>query len=112
MSKSATVSVVAERIFETSDGDLKLEIKAAHTPDVASFIYEISTASGNCETQTIYGADTMQALLLCLAASGDYIRRFHPEASFLGLESSGLLQTNIDVEGEWRAEASMPLLAG
>lgn len=112
MSKSTNVEAVAERIFETGDGDLKLEIKAAHTPDVASFTYVISTASGNCETQTIYGADTMQALLLCLAASGDYIRRFHPEASFLGLEGSGLLQTNVNVEGEWRAEATMPLPAG
>ena len=53
----------------------------------------------------------MQALLLCLAASGDYISRFHPEASFLGLDSSGLLQTDIDVEGEWRVQASMPLYA-
>lgn len=103
------MTVVAERVLETPDGDLKIEIQAAHTPDVASFTYEISTASGNCESQTIYGADTMQALLLCLAASGDYIRRFHPEASFLGLDSSGLLQTDIDVEGEWHVEASMPL---
>lgn len=103
------MTVFVERIFETPDGELKLVVQAAHTPDVASFVYEIFTVDGICQSQAIYGADTMQALLLCLAASGDYIRRFHPRASFLGLDGSGLLQTNFDVEGEWRAEASMPL---
>lgn len=101
---------VTQRMFETSEGTLTLTISRQEDSDPPAYAYEITTQSGSePHSQIIYGADDMQALLLCLAAAGDYVKRFHPDASFLGIPGAGLLETSLDVSGEWRAEATMPL---
>lgn len=100
--------LVALREFTTDKGPLTLKILAA--PDGSpSFEYHFIDERGEvCESLVTYGVDSIQALLFCLTAAGDYLRRYVPTASFADMGVTALLVTDLSAVGEWRAQVTMP----
>ncbi|PDQ34950.1 MAG: hypothetical protein B5766_08635 [Candidatus Lumbricidophila eiseniae] len=102
--------VVASREFSTNSGDLTLRILAS-TEDSPSFEYQFLDQNGEVtESLETYGADSLQALLFCITAAGDYLQRFVPTASFADLGVTALLTTDLSASGEWRAQVSIPAI--
>lgn len=100
--------VVVAREFETDAGVLRLDVIAI-VGDVPGFRYRILNGDGDeVESLDVYGADTVQALLFCLTAAGDYLQRYVPSASFFETGVSGLPITDVSAVGEWRAHVSIP----
>ncbi|MBF4459384.1 hypothetical protein [Pseudoclavibacter sp. VKM Ac-2867] len=100
--------VVATREFETDAGILRLEV-IPKGGDAPAFKYRILNSNGDeIESLEVYGADSVQALLFCLTAAGDYLQRYVPSASFFETGVSGLPITDIGAVGEWRARISIP----
>lgn len=99
---------IARREFETEDGVVMLSI-VAEEGGAPAMSYRFSRESGEVfETLTVYGADSVQALLFCLTAAGDYLRARIPSASFARTGSAGLPITDVAAWGEWLARISMP----
>jgi hypothetical protein len=100
--------VVARRTFTTDSGVLTLEILRGDD-DAPAFAYRFFGEDGGIvETLTTFGVDDLQALLFCVTAAGDYLRRFVPSASFADLGVTGLLTTDLSAPSEWRAQVSIP----
>ncbi|ONI64244.1 hypothetical protein ALI44B_06755 [Leifsonia sp. ALI-44-B] len=100
--------VVARREFATDSGALTLEILRGDD-DAPAFAYRFTGEDGGIvETLTTFGLDDVQALLFCVTAAGDYLRRFVPSASFADLGVTGLLTTDLSASTEWRAQVSIP----
>ncbi|GGM35231.1 hypothetical protein [Microbacterium saperdae] len=100
--------IVASRLFQTDDGDLTLQILAGGDGST-SFGYQFLNESGEVtESLDTYGADSLQALLFCITAAGDYLQRYVPSASFAELGVTAMLTTDLGAVGEWRAQVSMP----
>jgi hypothetical protein len=101
-------SIVARREFATNDGALTLEIIQG-VDDAPAFEYRFTGEDGVVvETLTAFGVDELQALLFCITAAGDYLRRYVPSASFADLGVTGLLTTDLTTSSEWRAQVSIP----
>lgn len=102
--------VIASREFTTNDGPLTLEILAS-ADGSPSFGYQFLNQNGEMtESLETYGVDSLQALLFCITAAGDYLQRFVPSASFADLGATALLTTDLSVSGEWRAQVSLPAI--
>lgn len=102
--------VVASREFTTDGGPLTLNILAS-ADGSPSFGYQFLDQNGDMtESLETYGADSLQALLFCITAAGDYLQRFVPSASFADLGETALLTTDLSVSGEWRAQVSLPAI--
>ncbi|MFE7846560.1 hypothetical protein ACFUTX_15350 [Microbacterium sp. NPDC057407] len=70
--------IVARRDFTTDDGILTLQILtgAGEPPSFEyQFLNEDGTVAAELET---FGADSLQALLFCMTAAGDYLDHFVP----------------------------------
>jgi hypothetical protein len=99
---------IARREFETEDGVVTLSI-VTEEGEAPTMSYRFSRDSGEVfETLTVYGADSVQALLFCLTAAGDYLHAHIPSASFAQTGSPGLPITDLTARGEWLAHISMP----
>ncbi|MFV0372507.1 hypothetical protein [Microbacterium sp.] len=100
--------IVASRVFQTDSGDLTLQILGGGG-DSASFGYQfLDENRAATASLDVHGADSLQALLFCITAAGDYLQRYVPTASFADLGVSALLTTDLEAVGEWRAHVSMP----
>lgn len=100
--------VVASREFASDSGVLTLRILAS-ADGAPSFAYQLLDHTGEVmESLETYGVDSLQALLFCITAAGDYLQRFVPTASFADLGVTGLLTTDLSVVDEWKAQVSMP----
>lgn len=112
------METVASRTVDTPDGPVQIVILCVngshHAPDedseYAEFVYEVWTPDEKLfARQRIFGADSMQALLLCIAGCGDLLSRYYPVASCHGSDGHGLLQTDLSNGLEWRATVRMTL---
>lgn len=100
--------IVASRVFSTDSGGLTLNILAS-TDGSPAFTYEFLDQNGELEESLeTFGVDTLQALLFCITAAGDYLKRYEPTASFAELGVTAMLTTDLSASNEWRAEVSMP----
>lgn len=100
--------VVASREFATDSGPLTLNILTS-ADGSPSFRYEFRNEEGETiESLETYGVDSIQALLFCITAAGDYLQRYVPSASFSELGVTALLRTDLSASGEWKAHVSMP----
>lgn len=100
--------LVAVREFSTDEGPLTLHILAG-SDGSPSFEYRFVDGSGELrESLVTYGADSVQALLFCITAAGDHLRRYVPTASFADLSVTAMLVTDLSAVGQWRAQVSMP----
>lgn len=100
--------IVATRIFETDTGGLTLHISDT-SADIPAFRYDFLDETGTVtDSMEVYGEDSVQALLFAVTAAGDYLQRFVPSASFLGLGVHGLLTTDLSAVDEWRADVVLP----
>lgn len=95
--------MIASRTFSTEDGPLTLHILPG-TGATPSFEYRFIEVSGEVRASMVtFGADSVQALLFCLTAAGDYLAKFVPSASFADLGITGLLTTDLSENSEWHA---------
>lgn len=100
--------VVATREFTSDSGMLTLRILAS-ADGSPSFGYQFLDHTGEViESLETSGVDSLQALLFCITAAGDYLRQFVPTASFVDLGGTGLLTTDLSVVDQWKAQVSMP----
>ena len=61
---------------------MTLEISAStHSAPSATYAFTRSDGSELARVTT-FGVDTVQALMFCLTAAGDYLKRYVPSASF------------------------------
>lgn len=103
--------LIARRDLATSDGDISVEIRMPknETTDMISYEYRVLGPTDNLiESAIFFGADSVQALLFCLTAVGDYLHRFEPSASFADLGISGFPRTVLGETGQWVASVSYP----
>jgi hypothetical protein len=102
--------VVARREFRTEDGDLTLQILKG-LDSSTSFSYEFLDKNGEVTASLeSYGVDSLQALLFCITAAGDYLARYAPTASFADLGVTAVLTTDLTTTDVWRAQVSMPAI--
>ena len=102
--------VLARREFTSDEGDFVLEFRAGAGPGPSCEFEMRDAATGLLlETGTTYGVDSLQALLFCITAAGDYLRSFVPSAGFADLGVTGLLTTDLSDLGRWCAQVSIPL---
>lgn len=103
--------VVASREFTTDSGVLTLRILAS-TDGSPSFAHQFLDQTGEVtEPLETSGVDSLQALLFCITAAGDYLQQFVPTASFADLGVTALLTTDLSVSDEWRAQVSVPVIS-
>ena len=102
---------IASRTLSTEKEDLTVEIGLPTIEEggMSKCEYRILDSSGGIrETAQFFGIDSTQVLLFCLTGVGDYLRRFEPSASFLGLPTSGFPVTDLDAKDAWTATVSLP----
>ena len=104
---------IASRTLSTEKEDLTVEIGSPSIDDggMSKCEYRILDSSGGIrETGQFFGIDSTQVLLFCLTGVGDYLRRFEPSASFVGLPTSGFPVTDLDAKDAWTATVSLPAI--
>ncbi|MCT1922013.1 hypothetical protein M3C63_09100 [Brevibacterium luteolum] len=100
--------IVATRIVETATGGLTLHFSDT-TADIPTCRYDLIDETGVVtDSMEVYGEDSVQALLFAITAAGDYLQRFVPSASFVGLGTHGLLTTDLSAADQWRAHVVLP----
>lgn len=102
--------VIASREFTTDVGGLTLKILASADGSPSCGYQFLDDTGQVTESLEVYGVDSLQALLFCVTAAGDYLQRFVPTASFADLGVTALLTTDLSVSDEWRAHVSMPAI--
>lgn len=103
--------LVCQRTLMTNSGNWIVYISKSEDLNSSgeSFTYHINDAEGKLVSSAmLHGEDSVQAILFCLTAAGDYISRFAPEASFAGLGAACLPVTDLEAKKEWRASLRIP----
>ena len=96
------------REFATGAGRITLDISVSRRPTPSATYVFADSERAELARLTTYGVDTMQALIFCLTAAGDYVKEYLPSASFAETGVSGLPVTVFDSATSWKAEMSLP----
>lgn len=96
------------REFSTETGRITLGISVSRRPTPSATYVFADSEGTELARLTTYGVDTVQALMFCLTAAGDYVKNYVPSASFAETGVSGLPATVFDSTTSWKAEMSLP----